>query len=334
MTANKAPSSLTPWRLCTTVILLGLFGLSSVGCVAQREVDRLTKLNRKKDEQIIDLKTQLEEAEQRIAVLRNQTSEDPALQEQIDRLKQERDRLRDALAEAEEQLRQAGSGVELPQQVSDELARLAQEYPDLMSYDPDLGMIQLKSDLTFDLGSANVKEGALGSLRRLADVLTSPAAQTYEIRVVGHTDTVPISNPATRAKHPTNWHLSAHRAIAVKDALDDAGINARRFNVAGYGPYRPIAPNTRSGNEKNRRVEIYLVPMTSRDQRMMNRVNSNASNQRQPQQQEPQQPAPTQDTQDTQDKGGADNTQGEQNKGGAGNNSSTNNQNNAAPMYK
>jgi len=31
------------------------------------------------------------------------------------------------------------------------------------------------------------------------------------------------------------------------------------MSVAGYGEHHPIAANTRTGNQANRRVEIYLV---------------------------------------------------------------------------
>jgi hypothetical protein len=31
--------------------------------------------------------------------------------------------------------------------------------------------------------------------------------------------------------------------------------------VGGYGEYRPIATNSKKGNEENRRVEVYLVSM-------------------------------------------------------------------------
>ena len=82
-----------------------------------------------------------------------------------------------------------------------------------------------------------------------------------EVRVVGHTDNVPIRRSSTAAQHPTNIHLSAHRSISVRDALVGDGIDANRFMVAGYGEFRPIAANGARGSEMNRRVELFLVPM-------------------------------------------------------------------------
>jgi chemotaxis protein MotB len=124
-------------------------------------------------------------------------------------------------------------------------------------------MIRFKSDMTFALGSTDVKPQAREALGRLAQVLNQGAATKYEARIVGHTDNVRISRPGTKQQHPTNWHLSVHRAIAVKDVLEDGGVASPRLQVAGYGEYHPIVPNpARGGAERNRRVEIYLVPAT------------------------------------------------------------------------
>ena len=57
-------------------------------------------------------------------------------------------------------------------------------------------------------------------------------------------------------------HLSAHRAISVRDALVGDGVSANRMQIAGYGEFRPIVPNGPNGAAANRRVEIYLTPLT------------------------------------------------------------------------
>jgi hypothetical protein len=41
------------------------------------------------------------------------------------------------------------------------------------------------------------------------------------------------------------------------------GVSAPRFQVAGYGEYRPIAANASGGSRENRRVELYLSPLTT-----------------------------------------------------------------------
>ena len=83
----------------------------------------------------------------------------------------------------------------------------------------------------------------------------------FDVIVVGHTDTTPIRKASTRQEHKTNWHLSAHRAIAVSVILIKNPFPATRLGDMGYGEYRPIADNSSAaGKAKNRRVEMYLVP--------------------------------------------------------------------------
>lgn len=240
-------------------MLLVVLATVGSGCVAQREYDELRTLYRQSQDQVIELKAQLEECNARIAALQA-AANDPEMAGRLAALTAERDALQKALDEAERQLREAG--MILPQPLSDALAELAAANPDLMSYDPDRGMVKLRSDLTFALGSADVQPAAVTALQRLATVLNSAAAAPYEVRIVGHTDNVRIANPATKAKHPTNWHLSAHRAIAVQEVIQGAGVSPVRIGVGGYGEYRPAVPNGPRGAEANRRVEIYLVPMS------------------------------------------------------------------------
>jgi hypothetical protein len=54
-------------------------------------------------------------------------------------------------------------------------------------------------------------------------------------------------------------HLSAHRAIGVRDVLVKDGVGADRFMIAGYGEFRPVTANGNNGAAANRRVEIYLT---------------------------------------------------------------------------
>ncbi len=247
-------------RTTATVVLATM--LLGAGCVSQRQYDELRTMYRQSEEQKVDLQTELEELEARLATLQRAGDDSEAARGQIEELRAERDRLRAALAEAEEALAGAGTPMELPAELDADLRRLAESNPDLMTYEPDRGMIRFQADLTFDLGSAEVRTEAQDSLRRLARILNTDAARGYEVRVVGHTDNVPIANPATLERHPTNWHLSAHRAISVKNALEDAGVGAGRMGISGYSYYRPLVEHRPGGTEENRRVEIFLVPMT------------------------------------------------------------------------
>jgi chemotaxis protein MotB len=148
--------------------------------------------------------------------------------------------------------------------MSHALQDLAAAHPELLSFDAQKGMLRFASDFTFALGSADLTSSASSSLTQLAKILNTTTGSGFEVRVIGHTDNVPISRADTRAKHPTNWHLSTHRAISVASALISDGVSPNRFQVAGYGEYRPIVPNpAKGGAAQNRRVEIFLLPMSN-----------------------------------------------------------------------
>ena len=155
----------------------------------------------------------------------------------------------------------AVTGPKLPAALDNALKRFANEHPSHVEYDQSGGTVKWKSDLLFAFASDIVKQSSMEALRSFTDVLKSQAAAGFEVIVVGHTDNVPIVTAATKAKHPTNWHLSGHRAIAVAKVLKKFGYAPGRIGVMGYGEYRPVADNsTPDGAGKNRRVEIYLIP--------------------------------------------------------------------------
>jgi len=88
------------------------------------------------------------------------------------------------------------------------------------------------------------------------------ALKGYEdkvIRIVGHTDNVPISKAAQKV-FPSNWELSVARATTVVRYLQEVGIPPERMIASGRAEYQPIAENeTPDGRKKNRRIEITLV---------------------------------------------------------------------------
>lgn len=149
----------------------------------------------------------------------------------------------------------------LPKEVDKALREFAKEHPQLVEYLPKYGMVKFKADLTFALGSDEVQPGAVEALGAFAKVVNSPEAAKFHIYVAGHTDDVPIRKPATRRRHPNNWYLSVHRAVAVQEVLDKAGVSPERLGAMGFGEYHPIAPNRpgKKGNVANRRVEIWIV---------------------------------------------------------------------------
>ncbi len=189
-------------------------------------------------------------------------------------LQAENDRLETAFSSAQETLEAlAGRGIPetavvertiLPEALDSALKQFAASYPDVIEYDARRGTVKWKSDLLFALGSDVVKDSAKGSLARFAEIMSSAGTETFDVIVVGHTDNVQIKRESTRRAHPTNWHLSAHRAIAVSDVLQGDGIGSDRVGIMGFGEYRPIQPNdNEEDRSQNRRVEIHIVPRGS-----------------------------------------------------------------------
>jgi chemotaxis protein MotB len=112
--------------------------------------------------------------------------------------------------------------------------------------------VRLSSPLLFDLGSADLREEAKGILSRLADIL---ASFENTLRIEGHTDNIPIHTP----KFPSNWELSAARALSVLKFLNSRDITSERLSAVGYGEFRPLLENdTEENRDKNRRVEIHV----------------------------------------------------------------------------
>jgi len=119
-------------------------------------------------------------------------------------------------------------------------------------------VLQLHNDVLFDAGEAEVKPDGKQTLVEVAGTLRALGAKRFQ--VAGHTDSEALT-AVTKAKYPTNWELSAARAIAVVKLLIQSGVDPAILSAAGYGPYDPINSNaTAEGRSKNRRIEITLVP--------------------------------------------------------------------------
>ena len=118
--------------------------------------------------------------------------------------------------------------------------------------------VNMVDSILFDSGKAEVKKGGLEILGKVISILKD--VKDKSIRIEGHTDNVQISR-ALAQRYPTNWELSAARAINVARYLQDEGISPGQLSAAAYGEWKPVAENdTPEGRAKNRRIEIVLVP--------------------------------------------------------------------------
>jgi chemotaxis protein MotB len=117
--------------------------------------------------------------------------------------------------------------------------------------------VNMEAAILFDSGKADVKPDGLAILQKMVDTLKG--VKDKAIRIEGHTDNVTISGALTRT-FPTNWELSAARAINVTRYLQQQGLDPAVLSAAAFGEYKPVADNaTKEGRAKNRRIEITLV---------------------------------------------------------------------------
>ena len=146
-------------------------------------------------------------------------------------------------------------GAPLPMELSTLLEDFAAK-EDMVTFDANTGIVKFKSDLLFKSGSDIVMPPAAAAIKSLCTILNSKEAADFDVIIAGHTDDQPIRY--AKANHPTNWHLSVHRAISVLNIMSASGVTQSRMSVRGFGELRPIAPNEpgNKGNPLNSRVEI------------------------------------------------------------------------------
>jgi chemotaxis protein MotB len=136
-------------------------------------------------------------------------------------------------------------------------AELASKQVALKELEGKLTLTMVESIL-FDSGKADVKKQGVEPLNKVAEVLKNTNDQ--EIIIAGYTDNIPIKGNLTKI-YPTNWELSAARAISVVKILMADGVDPKLMSASGFGEYRPVADNdTPEGRAKNRRMEIILMP--------------------------------------------------------------------------
>lgn len=245
----------------TSGLLAGTM-LVSAGCVPEQKYNDLLTAYKGQEQQLLTAQNELATARANEERLRTQIAATMADLEELQKRMASGNGDLDAWIAKYEELKKQLAQLEvgpLPADLSSKLRDLASQ-TDVFEFDERTGMLRFKNDFTFDPGSDQLKPGASAVLGQLASILNSPSASEFEVKVVGHTDNTPVVR--TKAKFGNNMMLSVYRSASLRNALVKDGVTAGRFQIAGYGEYRPIVVNGAKGAVENRRVELYLTPLS------------------------------------------------------------------------
>ena len=230
--------------------------------LAQKDAE-IAKLNADLDEKI-DLS---KEAQAQVALLNQQLS---ALRVQIAALEQALQASETKEQSNRTQIADLGKrlNLALAQRVQD-LSRYRSDFfgklRDILEGRSDVRVVGdrfvFQSEVLFDPGEALISPEGQTELAKLATAIKEletriPADVNWVLRIDGHTDKRPINTP----EFPSNWELSAARALSVAKFLISQGVSAQHLVPAGFGEFSPIDPaETEDAYRKNRRIEFKLT---------------------------------------------------------------------------
>ncbi len=112
--------------------------------------------------------------------------------------------------------------------------------------------VAMEEKLLFKTGSADIDKKGIEAVKKVAEVLEKNP--NIDILIEGHTDNV--------GREDYNWKLSSDRALSIVQIIQSSSkVDPARITASGRGMYQPIADNTKAeGKQKNRRIDIILVP--------------------------------------------------------------------------
>lgn len=151
--------------------------------------------------------------------------------------------------QSEASQRQSMASAQMARDAQSRTAELETQLKALNSKQTQRGMVITIGDMLFDTNRAQLKPGALRSVDQLAGFFRDNPKRNALVE--GFTDNT--------GGESLNLELSDRRADAVRSALVDRGVDAKRIAVHGYGKAYPIAGNDNAASRQlNRRVEIVL----------------------------------------------------------------------------
>jgi outer membrane protein OmpA-like peptidoglycan-associated protein len=234
----------------------------------QQARDALARAERQwaDDQDVDEMQTLTHITRQRVAIARavaeRQLSEARVQQAQSERervradvrsreAQQERQRAMTAQDQLQRQQAEATLAMESARTQAQEAAernrRLEAELQELQAKQTARGLVITLGDVLFDTDRAELRDGSLRSLQRIAAVLRDHPER--RVLIEGHTD--------AQGSASYNLELSERRAEAVRRALTAQGVSPAQIDVRALGQGNPVATNdTAAGRQLNRRVEI------------------------------------------------------------------------------
>jgi chemotaxis protein MotB len=225
----------------------------------------------------VDVKALASELDAERALSSQQVSQIALLNQQIAALRRQLAAIEDALEVSEKRERDSQAKIaDLGQRLNLALAQRVQELQryrseffgrlrEILGNRPEIRVVGdrfvFQSEVFFDRGSAALRGEARPELDKLASALLDlerqiPTDIPWVLRVDGHTDTRPIAT----AQFPSNWELSAARAISVVQYLISRGLKPERLVAAGFGEFQPLDTGTTDeAFSRNRRIELKLT---------------------------------------------------------------------------
>lgn len=277
-----------PWRVGLPLLLLALLPSACVKkSTHQQALDELAAAREgrtateaemaseleRRDQRELRLREQIEDLEEEIAGLiedlGSSRRETLRREEDLNEVRLEAQRLQTLLSARGAQAQQLQSRLDQLAAVEEEIRERNAIYEEVLSRFRSLidagrlsvsiargrMVINLPQDILFASGSADLGADGRGTLAEVAGVLAEFTDRRFQVE--GHTDDRPIST----AQFPSNWELSAARALSVVKLLVSNGVSAENLSGAGYGEFQPVATNeTPGGRRLNRRIEIVMLP--------------------------------------------------------------------------
>jgi chemotaxis protein MotB len=271
---QQAPPELGALRDRTRELEARLAAEQERTLLAQKEIEardmRLRDLGKRADRAELGLTAEKE-------ISRNALARVDQLNAQLATLREQLSRIASALDVSEFKVKeQQGQIVELGKRLNlalvgkvEELARYRSEFfgrlREILGDRPDIRVVGdrfvFQSEVLFAPGSADLSDGAKKELAPLIAALKDISAKippdiNWILRVDGHTDRRPISNP----QFPSNWELSTARALSVVRFAIEEGVPAARLAAAGFADKQPIDPRSaEDAYRRNRRIELKLT---------------------------------------------------------------------------